>query len=104
MKRKYTSESHREISEAAQREVEEMLEHPLSYEEAREQAALLRQASGGSTSHRRYYLNDFHRQHSEALCKELAEQAKHPYTYEQALEQVERIHRESCSANTYSCS
>jgi len=44
MKRKYTSESHRRESEACQREVEEMLQHPLTFEEALAQAEELRRS------------------------------------------------------------
>lgn len=89
MKRKYASPSHRQVSEAAQKEVNEMLKHPATFEEAKAQAAALRRAAEGARSDG--YLNDYHREHSEALARELAEQAKHPYTYEQALEQVRQI-------------
>ena len=96
MKRTYASESHRELSEAAQKEVQEMLKHPATFEEAKAQTERLRRAAeGGSAGPHRCYLNDYHRRHSEALARELAEQAKHPYTYEQALEQVRQLHEAS---------
>lgn len=45
MEKHYLNESHRKHSEAALEEVEEMLEHPVSYEEALAQVQRIKAAS-----------------------------------------------------------
>ncbi len=37
MKRKYSSDSHKRVSEVCQKEVAEMLQQPVSFEQAKEQ-------------------------------------------------------------------
>ena len=78
--RRYLNESHRRISEACQREVEEMTKHPMTAKQKEEQ--MLR--------NKRRYLSDSHRRACEVLQESVDRMKLHPMTREEMKAQCDR--------------
>ena len=92
--RKYLSESHKAYSEACQKEVEEMLQHPLSHEQFLEQIERQRKASNLQGA-REEVLTATQIRYAEECLEADKTLPKLHLTTEQMRAQVQRIHAEA---------
>ena len=101
----YFSESHRKYSEACQREVEEMMKHPLTAEQAMEQARRNKRASQEARKQREERVVKIVPEHSfpeesEYICRRICMCNQYqrtctlqPYKCRKALKKVEELKR-----------